>query len=397
MLAEQQELTELLRMLPTGKDDAMTSILDPQNHRKERIQQACIIGRRTVSRGQWRLMCAWDAGTTCMATTLPVFDAQRFDVVLLDEACQVMEPMSLLPLVRFGSSRAVLIGDPLQMGVKVVWSAVCHPRIAAISNDLVYRRCLVNGVGAADRDPLLEQLSTLAFIDVPGEEHQASKSGSLYNDMEVAIIVQTVRHLLRCGIAPQDVGIVTLYKAQVERIEARLGLHDQATNRSTSSGGGSSLQHEQVSTVDAFQYIGFLANLRRINVAFTRAKRIWRQFIEEHCKAYPHGYYTLAQFQRELAQLAPSDTLPMSSPPADIPSPDAVEEEKEKTSLSVEEKEEEAEEEDSMAIEESDAAATTAETTNAAANGAVNPLFLSLLQQMNRHASSNMPADDVPR
>ncbi|KAI8054468.1 P-loop containing nucleoside triphosphate hydrolase protein [Syncephalis plumigaleata] len=343
---EQQELNELLQTMPKEEnDDNITaSILDPSNHRKDRIQKALIVG------------------TTCLATTLPVFDGQRFDVVILDEACQIMEPMSLLPLVRFNSSRAVLIGDPLQlpptvetrcdnqilghgldrslfercmeMGIK------CHPRIAAISNDLVYRNCLINGVTPAQRDPILDQLSTLAFIDVPGEECQASRSGSLYNEMEVTIIVQTVRQLLQSGVAAQDIGVISLYKAQVERIESRLGLHDCLTNKSTGSNKGAL----QVSTVDAFQgaereiiilscvrtkYIGFLSNLRRINVAFTRAKRhllvmgrsnllsthrIWRQFIEQHCKAYPHGYYSSSQFQKTLAQLAPSDTLVTSSP-----------------------------------------------------------------------------------
>jgi hypothetical protein len=53
-----------------------------------------------------------------LASTFSIFDDREYDVIILDEACQVMEPMSILPFSRFFCSRAVLIGDPLQVGTK---------------------------------------------------------------------------------------------------------------------------------------------------------------------------------------------------------------------------------------------------------------------------------------
>ena len=39
-------------------------------------------------------------GVTCCSATLPLLDDLAFDVCLLDEASQIVEPLSLLPLIR---------------------------------------------------------------------------------------------------------------------------------------------------------------------------------------------------------------------------------------------------------------------------------------------------------
>ena len=39
-------------------------------------------------------------GVTCCSVNLPAFDGQAFDVVVLDECSQIVEPLSLLPLAR---------------------------------------------------------------------------------------------------------------------------------------------------------------------------------------------------------------------------------------------------------------------------------------------------------
>ena len=39
-------------------------------------------------------------GVTCCSAGLPVLDGMQFDVVVLDEASQMVEPLSLLPLLR---------------------------------------------------------------------------------------------------------------------------------------------------------------------------------------------------------------------------------------------------------------------------------------------------------
>ena len=39
-------------------------------------------------------------GVTCCSVALPALDGATFEVVVLDEASQMIEPLSLLPLVR---------------------------------------------------------------------------------------------------------------------------------------------------------------------------------------------------------------------------------------------------------------------------------------------------------
>lgn len=49
---------------------------------------------------QQRLKTAAVVGVTCCSAALPALDGAAFEVVVLDEASQMIEPLSLLPLVR---------------------------------------------------------------------------------------------------------------------------------------------------------------------------------------------------------------------------------------------------------------------------------------------------------
>jgi hypothetical protein len=68
-------------------------------------------------------------GVTIAATAFEIMARNRFAVVLLDEASQMVEPASLLPLSRFGCERALLIGDPLQAR-----DAIIAPKIAIMNS-----------------------------------------------------------------------------------------------------------------------------------------------------------------------------------------------------------------------------------------------------------------------
>lgn len=46
-------------------------------------------------------------GVTCAAAKFPVLDGHTFPIVIMDEASQMLEPLSLFPLVRFGGSHLV--------------------------------------------------------------------------------------------------------------------------------------------------------------------------------------------------------------------------------------------------------------------------------------------------
>lgn len=56
--------------------------------------------------------------TTCTGASLGLLRTENFDVVLVDEASQQTEPATLVPLVK-GCSRAILVGDHVQLRATV--------------------------------------------------------------------------------------------------------------------------------------------------------------------------------------------------------------------------------------------------------------------------------------
>jgi superfamily I DNA and/or RNA helicase len=61
--------------------------------------------------------------TTCTGASLGLLRTESFDVVLIDEASQQTEPATLIPLVK-GCSRAILVGDHVQLRATVQEHAI---------------------------------------------------------------------------------------------------------------------------------------------------------------------------------------------------------------------------------------------------------------------------------
>eukprot|EP01134_Creolimax_fragrantissima_P002295 CFRG2295T1 len=252
-----------------------------------------------------RLMEARVVGVTCAATSFPCLQAFQFPVVLLDESSQMMEPQAWLPIVPFAVEKLVLVGDHRQLPPTIQTECApnceglgftmferltrchtqevvplytqyrCHPSISRLSNRLFYKGELSDGISETDRQPLAKKLPTLCFYDVPnGVCKQLSASGSLFNANEATHVANIVHTIVAAGISPDEVGVITMYRAQAERIHQLLTPDAQKTF---------------VSTVDAFQggerevvilscvmtddRSGFADSYRRINVAITRARR----------------------------------------------------------------------------------------------------------------------------
>lgn len=56
--------------------------------------------------------------TTCIGAALGLLRKENFDTVIIDEASQQTEPMSLVPLVK-GCTKAILVGDHVQLRATV--------------------------------------------------------------------------------------------------------------------------------------------------------------------------------------------------------------------------------------------------------------------------------------
>ncbi|NXT99259.1 ZGRF1 protein, partial [Buphagus erythrorhynchus] len=293
-------------------------------------------------------------GVTCAACPFPCLNALRFPVVMLDECSQMTEPASLLPIARLQCEKLVLVGDPKQLPPTIQGSESvheqgleqtlfdrlclmghnpvvlrtqyrCHPALSAIANELFYDGNLIDGISEEDRTPLLEWLPTLCFYSVHGME-QIERDNSFYNMAEAHFTVKLIQSLIASGIEGATIGVITLYKSQMYKIQNLLnGVNSEAFE----------VKPVQVSTVDAFQgaereiivlscvrtrQFGFIDSERRMNVALTRAKRhllivgslpclsrnrLWGRVIH-HCKGWENGLQHASQCEQQLNDILKS-------------------------------------------------------------------------------------------
>lgn len=127
--------------------------------------------------------------------------------------------------------------------------------------------------------------SPVVCVDTSGldNRYEKEKDCSYFNPLEAQISAEIVQFLLRSGIELNNIGIITPYNSQAEEIR-------RIISRSRLSVDEGWLQ-DNVATVDSFQgqerevilfcftrsnpagRIGFLSDLRRLNVTLTRVKQ----------------------------------------------------------------------------------------------------------------------------
>ena len=232
-----------------------------------------------------------------------------FDVIFIDEASQATEPSCLIPLIK--GKKAILAGDHKQLPptvlhpeakglsftmferfIKIYPDSAYMLRIQYRMNDLIKEfpskefydgelvsaeevkdRKLSDITGKAGKDPITDD-TPVVFIDTHGRflEKQKKGSRSKYNPEEAKIVQLIINKLKELGVLPEDIGVITPYKDHEEYLKKLV-------------------PDVEVKTVDGFQgrekeviiislvrsnpdeEIGFLDDLRRLNVALTRAKR----------------------------------------------------------------------------------------------------------------------------
>ncbi|KAI9356755.1 DNA-binding protein SMUBP-2 [Zopfochytrium polystomum] len=125
--------------------------------------------------------------------------------------------------------------------------------------------------------------STASHGELADDDDPTAAAPSLHNPGEAALVVAHVRALVAAGLAPSRIAIVSPYAAQTRRLALAV-----AADPDLARGGGGGVE---VATVDALQgaerdavvlslvrsnarrEVGFLRDVRRLNVAMTRARR----------------------------------------------------------------------------------------------------------------------------
>lgn len=261
---------------------------------------------------------------TCTALAGRALRDQTFDLVLLDEATQAIEPLALLAFAK--AERWVLAGDPQQLAPTVLsldagtqGLAVSlferllqdhgpgpkallreqyrmHATIMTFASETTYDGALrahpsVASHTLADYGPDLAAVIAppLMLLDTAGKGYDEERvhvgvlaAESQQNPGEARLLAARVQELLAAGLKPEQIGIIAPYSAQVSLLRATL-LAFVPTQ--------TDLAGLEIDTVDAFQgrekeaillsftransdgTLGFLTDVRRLNVALTRARR----------------------------------------------------------------------------------------------------------------------------
>jgi regulator of nonsense transcripts 1 len=251
--------------------------------------------------------------TTCVGAGDPRLAKFKFRSVLIDEATQSCEPESLIPIIR-GARQVVLVGDHQQLGPVVMNRSASnagltqslferlillgirpyrlqvqyrmHPALSEFPSNMFYEGSLQNGVTVEERIkevdfPWPTEIPMMFHCSFGSEE--SSPSGTSYlNVTEAAFVEKCVTRLLKSGIRPNQLGVITPYEGQRSYLVQYMQFHGSMKK--------DLYKQIEIASVDAFQGrekdyiivtcvrsndslgIGFLSNSKRLNVALTRAK-----------------------------------------------------------------------------------------------------------------------------
>jgi senataxin len=271
--------------------------------------------------------------------------ADRFEVIVVDEAAQSVEPASLSAL-RLGSRHAVLVGDPQQLPATIfnisgknskydrsLFQRLeeagqpvymlneqyrMHPKISHFPRHIFYGGALMDGPNVIQPDygdPLrsiicrnIPTFSPLMILDLDSKEERGGTSLSNLSEAKLAVYLYEQLKVVSRGLSTSSkVAVITPYAQQMKLL--RRSFEDLLGSKFD--------DYVEVNTVDAFQGreanivifsavraagsrgIGFLSDVRRMNVALTRAK--FFLFVIARCESIVVNPYwaDLVQHARE--------------------------------------------------------------------------------------------------
>lgn len=252
--------------------------------------------------------------TTIGAASEHLFE-RPFDRVVLDEAAQAIEAACWIPMFR--GKRVVLAGDHRQLPPTIQSEEAArgglgrtlferlietdrggtiarmlsvqyrmHERIMGWPSARFYGGAL--SAAASVRTHLLTDLpdvvasewtsEPLCFVDTAGcghDESEGDDDGSKSNPGEAELVVRIVTALREANVPASAIAVVTPYNAQVQLLRTRLGGETDLEIGTVDGLQGREKEAVVVSLVRSNESgeVGFLAELRRLNVALTRARR----------------------------------------------------------------------------------------------------------------------------
>lgn len=247
--------------------------------------------------------------TTCAGAGDAILKSFKFPFVIIDEATQVKEPISLIAITK-ECQQLTLIGDPEQlapfistrecernakytMGVEGLEVTLFHrlqrvlpsvmleeqhrmsPEVVKFPSSKFYRGMLKCSLSVQNKSPNFALRGrSIDFVHVVSSKENRM-GASFKNEEEAKTVVTVVNFLINCNISPFEITVLTPYKRQAQCLIEKLY---------------KSVRKVEVSTIDNFQGkensiivfsmvrsnsqgdFHFIAKRNRINVLLTRAK-----------------------------------------------------------------------------------------------------------------------------
>ena len=254
------------------------------------------------------------ASTLTSLYTSKIIKKCKFDSIFVDEASQALEPLCYLPIILQPSKRIIFVGDPNQLpptiyskknnGLKFTFLEKLlfkfrdnpiqsgflniqyrmNDQILGFPNQEFYNNLLISDFSNKNHSIGTDKIDSkvhIIFIDTVGAdftETRADNDQSIYNEQEGIFLFKIFSNYYSKDIN-LSFGILSPYKAQVNFLEELFSKNE------------SLLRSIEINTIDSFQgrekdcilisltrsndssEIGFLSDLKRMNVAMTRAKK----------------------------------------------------------------------------------------------------------------------------
>lgn len=258
--------------------------------------------------------------TTNSTSGSDLLKSRTFDLIVIDEATQATEPGCLIPITH--AEKVVMAGDHRQLPPTVKNRKAAekglsdtlferlaenypdiknmlevqyrmHEKIMSFSGEEFYRGELSADesvknhtledfeldIDAFDNEmaPILDPHEPVVFVDTANRdasERTRQRSTSKENPGEALIVKQIAYNLLRSGVKAKDIAIISPYNDQVDLIDQKVDVEDLEIK---SVDGFQGREKEVViislTRSNANNALGFLNDIRRLNVSLTRARR----------------------------------------------------------------------------------------------------------------------------
>lgn len=229
----------------------------------------------------------------------------KFDVAIIDEASQATIPSVLIPIAK--AHRFILAGDHKQLPPTIISDKAYELektlfeeliRLYPFKSQLLNVQYRMNSLlmkfpnaefynnnlksdASVDDITINDIISSdtkeeaMLFVDTSGIDREGEKhlkdSKSIINKLEADIAVKIANDYLNMGLNEEEIGIISPYADQVKIIQDKTPVEVKTVDGFQ----GREKEIIIISTVRSNENgnIGFLKDLRRLNVAITRAKR----------------------------------------------------------------------------------------------------------------------------